>query len=694
MFSKNWLRVGIKNKIKLGLLITIVMMLVYVCIKEYQKVQKLESSVLLYNAVSGHESEKFDIVNGLELTKYLPIKVIRTNEDSCFFIFKNTWFGTIELDISKENKPDILKIKLGELAEKNKIIDKSQVGIPSVAYFEELIDLRSISSDKYILNLPRRNLPNNKKLPYNINGVIPFKFVEVSEGCNESIESSLQQIALTYTFKNNSSYFKSDNNTLNEVYDLSKHTIKATSFAGLYIDGYRELKPYEADSFINQLGHYAIDSDYLLARETQEFLLSNGTWPTEWIMHSVFMAYHDYLQTGDKKFIRDNYAKLKARSLIALSTSNSLISSKNQNPEFIRQAGIKAPQIKDIIDWPQKERDNYSEEQPNLTKWVPVYIAVIIKEVRLFIIQSLGYKKSARIFKDDINNLKYSIKEISNTNTVINSFHYAALIKLSFLANEIGKYDDAIFLKERASKVRESVNKLFFDENTGLYIDALGSSHSSVHANVFALVFGLVPTEKKGKVLDFILGNIKGSVYFHQYLLEALYLNNKSSDAHSILTSQKSRSWYYMKHVLGSDMTTEAWDYDVKNNMDLNHAWATAPANIIPRYIVGVRPILPRYKRFIIAPLDHELGSFEAIVPTMEGGISIDMRRSSNSVTYTVSFTGDKIADFRLDNLDCDKNMVYVNDQFVQDVSSGTINIEGLNAGDHTIIITCDKIKK
>ncbi len=76
--------------------------------------------------------------------------------------------------------------------------------------------------------------------------------------------------------------------------------MKATSFAGVYVDGDRERKPYEADAYINQLSHYAADSEFTIGRYTLEYLLRNSTWPTEWKFHFPLIAWADYLYTGNR----------------------------------------------------------------------------------------------------------------------------------------------------------------------------------------------------------------------------------------------------------------------------------------------------------------------------------------------------------------------------------------------------------
>ncbi len=89
--------------------------------------------------------------------------------------------------------------------------------------------------------------------------------------------------------------------------------MKATSFAGVYVDGDRERIPYEADAYINQLSHYLVDSEYSLARYSHEYLLEHPTWPTEWKQHSIMMAWQDWMYTGDTESMRHHFATFKKK---------------------------------------------------------------------------------------------------------------------------------------------------------------------------------------------------------------------------------------------------------------------------------------------------------------------------------------------------------------------------------------------
>jgi alpha-L-rhamnosidase len=94
--------------------------------------------------------------------------------------------------------------------------------------------------------------------------------------------------------------------------------MKATSFAGYYIDGDRERIPYEADAYLNQLTHYTVDQEYAIARRTIEYFMKYPTWPTEWQLHVALMFYQDYMYTGDTELIEKYYEPLKHKTLMAL----------------------------------------------------------------------------------------------------------------------------------------------------------------------------------------------------------------------------------------------------------------------------------------------------------------------------------------------------------------------------------------
>lgn len=90
---------------------------------------------------------------------------------------------------------------------------------------------------------------------------------------------------------------------------------------------------------------------------------------------------------------------------------------------------------------------------------------------------------------------------------------------------------------------------------------------------------------------------------------------------------------------VGSTITMEDWDVSLKSNLDWNHAWATAPANIVARYTLGVRPAAPGFATAIIHPqLGSLLSHVDGVVPTIRGPIHVIVSRGA-SAQFTMTVT-------------------------------------------------------
>jgi hypothetical protein len=69
------------------------------------------------------------------------------------------------------------------------------------------------------------------------------------------------------------------------------------------------------------------------------------------------------------------------------------------------------------------------------------------------------------------------------------------------------------------------------------------------------------------------------------------------------------RTWMGMIDF-GSTISLEAWNVKAKPNLDLNHAWGAVPLNIISRYVLGVTPKDPGFKKISIRP---QLGNLKYV---------------------------------------------------------------------------------
>ncbi len=530
--------------------------------------------------------------NSFQESNVSPVQIVQKDSCNYFIDFGKDAFGSLSFQFNKQQS-DSLVIHLGEKLADNHTIDRNPGG--TIRY--KKIVLKDVPYGRqFRLEIPpdgRNDKYPAVLLPDTFGRIMPFRYCELENLKVPVSEVSIRQMVYNYRFNDNASAFSSSDTVLNQVWDMCKHTIKATSFCGKYIDGDRERIPYEADAFINQLSHYAVDSVYSLARSTNKYFIDHPTWPTEWILHTVLLFYYDYMYTGDTSLLSQYYKDLQNKTLMGLEEEDGLISTSSPNltKELMNRVGFDinytGRKIEDIVDWPPNERDGYN---------------------------------------------------MVDVNTVVNSFYYLNMKLMAEIAEALGKKEDVIFYSRKALDVKNSINNNLLSRETGIYVDGKGTEHSSLHANIFPLAFGIVPEENKNKVIEFIKSRgMACSVYGAQYLLEAMYHAGEGDYALSLINSTEGdRNWWNMLKK-GSTMTLEAWDAKYKSNLDWNHAWGTAPANIITRYLWGIQPMKPGFESVRIKPQMSDIKYSSIKAPTIKGVIVAEYKSVNDTGLFIVN---------------------------------------------------------
>ncbi|MDQ8188961.1 family 78 glycoside hydrolase catalytic domain [Roseibacillus persicicus] len=498
-----------------------------------------------------------------------PVAISRIDKGAILIDFGKAAYGNVRLMPTADAKGEVT-VHYGEDLQDGRINRKP----PGTVRYN--LATVTLSGDKAIVANPppdprNTELISTRKFPHppailtppEWGVVLPFRWVELEGWSGEiSPDQIVRQTAYLVNWDDEAAHFESSDQLLNRIWDLCKYSIKATNVAGIYIDGDRERIPYEADAYLNQLSHYYTDSDKEMGRDSIDHLLLNGTWPTEWAPHMVFMVYLDYLHTGDLNWMAGRYNILKERMLFHRRGEDHLIFS--EELDMSRH---------DIVDWPKGERDKY-------------------------------------VF--------------TPRNTVVNSFHIRTLQLMIKMAREVRAVDDLAQFELQLAASKKAFNETFLDKETGLYRDGIGTKHSSSHANFFPLAFGITPENLREKHVKWLAERgMTMSVYAAQYFLEALFENGADAEALALITADGDRSW---KHMLdsGTTITWEAWDMKYKANQDWNHPWGAAPANLFPRYLLGAQPLTPGWDTARISPRIADLESAKGKVPTRHGPILID----------------------------------------------------------------------
>ncbi|MDD4192928.1 MAG: family 78 glycoside hydrolase catalytic domain [Mangrovibacterium sp.] len=602
-----------------------------------------------FSAVSRFKTaaEMFDYTTArypLQKQDEFPVAIRSLSGSATFVDFGKDAFGRLRVRLNGKAGGDTVTIHLGE-ALKDGRIDAAPGG--TVRYCSYRLVLKAGWNTYVIAIKPdKRNTgPRAIKMPGYIGEVTPFRYCEL-EGYKEitAVQDIIRETVF-YPFDETESSFTSSDTVLNQVWELCKYSIKATSFMGIYVDGDRERIPYEADAYINQLGHYGVAREYSMARYSHEYLVHHATWPTEWILQSVLMAWNDYLYTGNKESLLAFYQDLQAKTLTALADEAGFISTRSGKvtPEVLESIHLK-DDLKDIVDWPQSGILGLGKKEPGETD---------------------GF-----VFQD--------------VNTVVNAYHYQALKIMSEIADVLGKPEESKRYSVQAENLKKAFNSILLDKKRGIYVDGIGTGHASLHANMFPLAFGLAPAKNIRAVNAFIRSRgMACSVYGSQFLMDAVYDGNNGDYGLELLTSVSERSWYNMIRA-GSTISMEAWDNKYKPNQDWNHAWGAAPANIIPRKLMGIEPLEPGFRKIRIKPQPGELKHAEIKHPTIRGDVLVSFDNDPDrpfrlKVTIPANATADVYLPFRSKS-----QKVMLNGESVSFVAEGHYAvIKNVGSGSH-----------
>ncbi|HEV2319268.1 MAG TPA: alpha-L-rhamnosidase C-terminal domain-containing protein [Verrucomicrobiae bacterium] len=476
--------------------------------------------------------------------------------------------------------------------------------------------------------------------PKHFGVVLPFRYFELIGFPGALVADDVTQERLLDEFDTKAASFNCSSPALNQVWNLCRNSMEMLTFDGIYVDGDRERRPYEADAYIHQLSAYAVDREFIMPRYTFEYLLQHPTWPTEWKFHMIFIAWADYLETGNADLLYKYYDALKPDLLAWAATGNGLIKG---------FPGFPQKENSDVVDWPPGDRDGFVMKSPGYLNW---------------------------------------------TNAVNNAFYYHSLQSMAKIATVVGRASDAGTYAAMAAQVYTNYNAALWDNDLQCYVDGVGTTHASAHANFFPLAFGLVPADRQAAVVNYLHSRIAAdegmppSVYGAQYLLEGLFQCGDADTAIDLMTTNGPRGWMNMINM-GSTLTTEAWSFADKANLDWNHAWGAAPANLISRFVLGVRPITPGYGQILIQPeLGSVLSHAEGTVPTIRGPVSIQATNESGLFQLEVTVPGNVTVTVVLPALgQMDATAVVDGKSVSAGISDGLVTVTNIGSGRHSICV-------
>lgn len=492
------------------------------------------------------------------------------------FDFERDAFSTLEVELTGEFAENV-EVVIGEIARNDRVFHE-----PGFTTFRQHIFKLRNGRHRYRFPIAT-HIPAYEGFPHCAapaaagGEVAPFRYVEINR---YNGPATVRRTAWFGEWNDAACSFHSSCEVLNRIWDLCKYSIKATSLFGLYIDGERERMPYEADSYINELSHFCCDADYRLARATIDHFMRHGnfTWPTEWLLITPLLVREYALYSGDLDSVRQWLETMDEKLLPGYMDRDGLLAvaefaETDANWYYTSDGRIDRAKIRDIVDWPQTERDGY---------------------------------------------------DFGTVNFVPNAFLYGALLTMAELT---GKHE----YLSRAAALRKAIRSHFMVQ--GRFVDSKGSVHTALHTAFFALRFGLAEPEEEEALKALIKERkLACSVYGAQFLLESCYMHDMADYALELLTSDAVRSWQNMLRK-GATITLESWGDCALSTQDWNHAWGAAPANLIMRYLCGIRPVKPGFAEWVFEPQPAGIDALECRQMTRHGAIELKITKDAMELT-------------------------------------------------------------
>lgn len=401
-----------------------------------------------------------------------------------------------------------------------------------------------------------------------------FRYVEVLGEGEEPILTDCHVTEQFYPMNEELCSLACETDELERIFEMCRNTVRCGTQEAFLDCPSREKGQYLGDAIITARAHvWLTGSTDMLRKCIRDFIesarvtpgllaVAPGSFMQEIADFSLLfgaLVLTDYDFTGDSEFLRECYPTLAGMV--------------DFYGQYRREDGLleNVAHAWNLVDWPENLRDGYDFA---LTR--PI----------------VG----------------------KGCHNVINALWYGALMMKE-------KVEDILGLScDRASTaVGEAFRKAFYRPEQKLFADSEISSHCSLHANLYAACFGLMPAEAEEAYEALLLTPGRRCGIFPMYFaLRGLGRMGHYETLYRLLTRQDTGGW---RNMLREGATTcfEAWGKDQKWNTSLCHPWGSGAIPLIIEELAGVHPDPKEKKGYRFCPqLPEHVRDFRLQVPLGE----------------------------------------------------------------------------
>ena len=189
------------------------------------------------------------------------------------------------------------------------------------------------------------------------------------------------------------------------------------------------------------------------------------------------------------------------------------------------------------------------------------------------------------------------------------------------------------------AQLRDSTQRLYWDDARKLYADTPEKSEYSQHANALAVLAGLVKDPEAHDLITRVAGDkslVQCTIYFRYYLHAAMTAAGAGDQYLEMLGP-----W---RRMLASGLTTWAERNDPSRS-DC-HGWGASPNIELFRTVLGIDSAAPGFRRVVIRPNLGQLERASGTIPHPKGTVGVNLARREGKLEAEISLPDGVEGDF------------------------------------------------
>jgi len=219
---------------------------------------------------------------------------------------------------------------------------------------------------------------------------------------------------------------------------------------------------------------------------------------------------------------------------------------------------------------------------------------------------------------------------------LINEWYYLALEGYLRMSELLGKQAELEIIKKKMADFKAAFNVAYWTGDQ--YRSDRHKGDVDDRSQALAVVAGLADKDKYDPIYKLLQTQMYASPYMEKYVIEALFLMGQPEFG---LERLKMRFKPMIEHP---EITTlwEGWGIgrDGYGGGSTNHAWSGGGLTILSQYVAGVYPLEAAYKSFSVNPVLVSLKRVSVRIPSVQGLITLDIEKSSRSISYHLVVPG------------------------------------------------------